>query len=69
MAIIEFGSIPPIYNVDKSNVVNFLVGPLNIFGGGGEGYRLKKGSGYIHIIVWQTQFEISASCEENKDQK
>ena len=39
-----------------------------LFGGGGEGYGLKKGSSYMHVIVWKTWFEISAGCEENKDQ-
>ena len=30
MAVIEFGPLSPLYNVDRSHVVNFLVGPLNI---------------------------------------
>ena len=39
-----------------------------LFGGGREGYGLKKGSSYMHIIVSKTRSKISASCEENKDQ-
>ena len=31
-----------------------------MFGGGGEGYGLKKGSSYMHIVVWKTQSKISA---------
>ena len=39
-----------------------------LFGGGGEGYGLKKGSSYMYIIVRKTWSKISASCKENKDQ-
>ena len=30
MAILEFGPLSPLYNVDRSPVVNFLFGPLNV---------------------------------------
>ena len=30
MAVIEFGPLSLLYNVDGSHIVNFLVGPLNI---------------------------------------
>ena len=64
MAVIEFDPFPsPLYNVDRNHVVNFLVGLSTLFGGGGE-----IGSSYMHIIVCQTQSEISTNCEENKDQ-
>ena len=33
-----------------------------LFGGEREGYGLKKGSSYIHIIVWKMLSEISTLC-------
>ena len=57
----------PLYIVDRSHAVNFLVGALDI-ALVGEGYGLKKCSSYIHIVVWTTRSKISASCEENNDQ-
>ena len=39
-----------------------------LFGGGWEGYELKKGSSYMHIIVSETLSEIIASNEEKKVQ-
>ena len=35
--------------------------------GVGEGYGLKTGSSYMHIIVQKTRSKISASCEENNN--
>ena len=69
MAVLEFSHIsPPLYNVNRSHVVSFLVGPLNIVWWVREGYGLKKDSSYMHIIVPKTRSKISASCEENNDQ-
>ena len=55
MSVIEFGPCLPLYNVDWSHVVIFLVGPLNIVWWRWEGCGLKKGSSYMHIIVRKTQ--------------
>ena len=63
MAVIEFGPLSPLYNIDRSHVVNFLVGPFNIVCG--EGYGLKKGPFKLHAHYC---LKIGASCEENKDQ-
>ena len=39
-----------------------------LFGWVGEGYGLKKGSSYMHIIVSKTRSKISSSCEKNNNQ-
>ena len=45
-----------------------LLDLLALFGGGWEGYELKKGSSYMHISVSKTLSEIIASSEEKKVQ-
>ena len=43
MAVIEFSPLSPLYNVDRSNIVNFLVGPLNIVWWGRGGIWIEEG--------------------------
>ena len=70
MAVLEFGPLSPLLNVDRSHVVNLLPcwTSQHCLVGVGKGYELKKGSSYMHIIVSKTRPKISASCEENNDQ-
>ena len=63
MSVIEFGPPLPLYNVDWSHVV-ILLDFSTLFGGAGEGYRLKNGSSYMHIIVGKTQSKISGKYEQ-----
>ena len=64
MAVIEFGPSPPVESCCQLPCWT----SHHCFVGVGEGYGLKKGSSYIHIIVWKTRSKISASCEENSHQ-
>ena len=51
MAFIEFCPLRA-YIVDRSHVVNLLVDLSSLLFADGEGYGLKKGSSYMHI-VWK----------------
>ena len=68
MAVIEFGSLSPVHDVDRSRVVNFLVGPLNIvwWGVGRDmGWRRVQAT---CMLLFEKHCLKKASCEEIKDQ-
>ena len=67
MAVIEFGPLPRILLIGVM-LSTSLLDLSTLFGGGKGGIGLKKGSSYMHIIVWKMGSKISASCEENNNQ-
>ena len=51
MAVIEFGPPSPRTMLIGVMFLTSLLHLSTLFGGGGEGYGLNKGSSYMHIII------------------